>query len=148
MSLQARLVIHLVGMALGAAFVGGLIALLAAWVSLPGPPAVITGSGAVTPVVQAGDLVSMRFEINRSRSCPAVIYGFLVDDEGRAIARFEPELGGYTRIGQTSALVTRPVPEGISGRVCYRHTRIDSCETRSYVVAGPDVCFDVIGTKG
>jgi hypothetical protein len=148
MSLQLRFYLYFAWVAATAAIIGGLLALAALWLTRPGPPMHIIGAEAVNAQVQAGDMVAIRFEITRTRSCPAVIYGFLVDDRGSAVVRYEPELGGYGRVGSASVVVNRPVPAYASGRLCYRHTRIDSCETRSYVVAGPDVCFDVIAVKG
>jgi hypothetical protein len=144
MSNHLRLYAWLVAIASVAAIAGAVLAMLVAWVSQPGPPVTVAEGHTLTPSVKAGGEVVMSFTLVRSRACPAVIYGFLIGGDGRAVKRYEPELGGYSAAGTADVVVVRNVPEGISGPVCYRHTRIDSCETRSYVTAGPDVCFEAI----
>jgi hypothetical protein len=143
MAMHLRLYMQLGLLALASAGAGGVLALVAAWVLQPGPPIRIYGGQALTPQVQAGGEAVLQFALRRNRPCPAVIHGFLVGADGRAITRYPPELGGYSEVGHKTVTVTRPIPLDAAGRVCYRHTRIDSCESGNFVAYGPDVCFEV-----
>jgi hypothetical protein len=143
MAMHLRLYVQLAILAMASAVAGGVLALVAAWLLQPGPPIRIYSGQALTPQVQAGSDVVMRFDLRRTRPCPAVIHGFLVGADGRAITRYPPEIGGYSEVGHKSVTVSRPIPIDAAGRVCYRHTRIDSCEAGNFVATGPDVCFDV-----
>lgn len=134
---------YLALVALASALVGAVLVVVYRFATEPGPPMTIAAASPAASSFPAGGVAVLNFDVVRDRACPAVIYGFLVGENGRALHRYEPEVGGYTTLGKRAISVHRPIPPGISGSVCYRHTRIDSCETRTYITAPPDVCFNV-----
>lgn len=147
MSIMATRV--MIALALLAAVVFSLTAVLsvmAGYLLRPAPPLVEHGVQVLTPRVVPGGEVLVRFDNERIRSCPALIYSFLVDAEtGQAALRYAPEPGGYGDPGRRWVLVSRAVPGDMRpGRYCYRHMIQHVCEQQAALTVGLDACFEVV----
>lgn len=134
-------------LALMAGIVFGLSSAGLLYVMRPGAPITEHSAQVVTTPVRPGGEVLIRYDNERNRACPSLIYGFLVDEQsGRAVVRYAPEPGGYGLVGRRKVDVVRPVPGDIrAGRYCYRHMIQHVCENEVFITVGVDACFDVQG---
>jgi hypothetical protein len=102
----------------------------------------------LTPKIYKGDMLALRYQLDRQRSCATKIQQYFVDLKSDFIVHRDEVPGGYTSVGAHTTLVKFPLPfDAHPGRYAYRFVMNSDCGLTAFSLVGPDAVFEVLEDK-